>query len=72
MKYLVQQIASMKSLAPMISDSIELRVLSFCLVELTMGNPLRKDRPPPLCPCMLGWTANAASTHRFKMPFYWH
>jgi hypothetical protein len=42
--------------------------LSFCLVELTMGNPLPKDRPPPLCPCMLEWTTNAASTHHFKMP----
>jgi hypothetical protein len=47
------------------SDSIELRVLSFCLVKLMMGSPLPKDRPPP--PCMLGWTANAASTHHFKM-----
>ncbi len=63
MKYWVQQIAGMKSLAPTISDSVELQVLSFCLVKLTMGNPLPKDRPPPLCPHMLGWTANAASTH---------
>jgi hypothetical protein len=68
MKYRVQQITCMKSSAPTISDSIELRVLSFCLVELTMGNPLPKDRPPPLCPHMLGWTVNAASTHHFKMP----
>jgi hypothetical protein len=57
----------MKSLAPTISDSIELQELSFCLVELTMGNPLLKYRPPPLCPHMLGWTANAASTHHFKL-----
>jgi hypothetical protein len=69
MKCQVQQIADMKSLAHMIFHSIEdLWVLSFCLVELTMGNPLCKDRPPQLCPCMLGWTANAASTHHFKMP----
>jgi hypothetical protein len=58
----------MRSSAPMISDPIELQVLSFCLVELTMGNPLPKDRPPPHFPCMLGWTANAASTHHFEMP----
>jgi hypothetical protein len=68
MKYRVQQIASIKWSAPTISDSVELQVLSFCLVKLTMGNPLPKDRPPPLCPHMLGWTANAASTHHFKMP----
>jgi hypothetical protein len=42
MKYRVQQITSMKSSAPTISDSIELRVLRFCLIELTMGNPLPK------------------------------
>jgi hypothetical protein len=61
MKYQVQQIAGMKSLAPTISNSLELRVLSFCLVTLMMGSPLPEDRPPPLCPHMLGWTANAAS-----------
>jgi hypothetical protein len=44
-------------------------VLSFCLVELTMGNPLPKeDSPPPECLLMLGWTANDASTHHIKMP----
>jgi hypothetical protein len=58
----------MKSSAPTISDSVELWVLSFCLVKLTMGNLLPKDRLPPLCPHMLGWTANVASTHHFKMP----
>jgi hypothetical protein len=68
MKYWVQQITGMKSSAPTISDSVELQVLSFCLVDLTMGNPLTKDSPPPLCPHMLGWTVNAASTHHFKMP----
>ena len=67
-EYRVQQIAGMKSSAPTISVSVELRVLSFCLVELTMGNPLPKDNPPPECPRMLGWTANDASTHHFKMP----
>jgi hypothetical protein len=68
MEYQVQQIASMKSLAPTISDStIALQVLRFCLVNLMMGNPLPKDKPSPLCPCILGWTANAASTHHFKI-----
>jgi hypothetical protein len=32
-----------------------------------MGNPSRKDRPPPECQRMLGWTANDASTHHFKI-----
>jgi hypothetical protein len=27
--------------------SAEIRVLSFCLVELNMGNPRPKDSPPP-------------------------
>ena len=67
-KYRVQQIAGMKSSAPTISVSVELRVFSFCLVELTIGNPLPKDSPPPECPRMFGWTANDASTHHFRMP----
>ena len=58
----------MKSSAPTSSVSIELRVLSFCFMELTMGNPRPKDNPPPECPRMLGWTANDASTHHFKIP----
>jgi hypothetical protein len=68
MKYRDQQIAGMKSSDSTISVSIELLVLSFCLVELTMGNTRPKDRPPPECPRMLGWTANDASTHHLKMP----
>jgi hypothetical protein len=64
MKYQDQQIAGMKLSAPMIFDSIELQVLSICMVKLMMRNPLPKDRPPPLCPHVLGWTANAAS-HNF-------
>jgi hypothetical protein len=68
MKYRVQHITGMKLSAPTIYVSVELLVLSFCLVEITMGNPHPKDRPPPECPRMLGWTANDASTHHFKMP----
>ena len=67
-KYRVQQIAGMKSSAPSISVSVDLRVSSFCFVELTMGNPLPKEIPPPECPHVLGWTANDASTHHFKIP----
>jgi hypothetical protein len=67
MKYEVQQIADMKLSAPTIPIP-EIQVLSFYLVKLMMGNPLPKDRPPPQYPHMLGWTANAVSTHHLKMP----
>jgi hypothetical protein len=46
-KYIVQQMAGMKSSAPKISVSIELRVLSFFFVELTIGNPRPSDSLPP-------------------------
>jgi hypothetical protein len=58
----------MKSSAPTISVSVELRVLSVCLVELTMRNPRPRDNPPHKCPRMLGCTANDSSTHHFRMP----
>ena len=58
----------MKSSAPTSSVSVEMRVLSFCFVELTMGYLLLNDNPPPECPRMLGWIANNASTHHFKIP----
>jgi hypothetical protein len=67
MKYRVQQIAGIAS-APAIFVSVELLVLSSCLVELAMGNTRPKDRPPLECPRMLGWTVNDESTHHFKMP----
>ena len=57
----------MKSSVPTISVSVELRVPSFCFVEITMGNPCHKDNPPPECPHMIGWTANDVSTHHFKI-----
>ena len=34
---------------------------------LTIGNPRPKDKPPPGCPRILGWTINYASTHHFKI-----
>jgi hypothetical protein len=46
-KYLFQQMSGMKSSAPTISVSVELRVLSFCFVELTIGNPRPSDSPSP-------------------------
>jgi hypothetical protein len=46
----------MKSSSATIFVSVELQVLSFCLVELTMGNPCPRDNPPLECPRMLGCT----------------
>ena len=64
-KYRVQQISGMKSSAPTSSVYVELRVLSFCFVELIMGNLRPKDNPLLECSRMLVWTANDASTHKF-------
>ena len=66
-KYRVQQITGMNSSESTRSVSVELRVLNFCFVELTVGNPLPKDNPPPECPGVLGWIAKDASTHNFKI-----
>jgi hypothetical protein len=68
MKYLVQQIAGMQSSTATSSASVELRVLSFCLVDVTMGNPRPNDSPPPVCPLISGCTAKDPSTHHLSMP----
>ena len=69
MKYRVQKIAGIKSSMPMIYISVEIFMLSFCFVELTIGNPLSKYNPPTECPHILGWNANDASTCHLKIPF---
>ena len=66
-KYFVQQIASIKSSAPMISHSVELRLFNFCLVDPIIGKPRPNDNPPPECPLIFGCTANDASTHHLSM-----
>ena len=66
-KYRFQQISGIKSSSPTSPVSVELRVTSFCFVELTMGNMRPKDNPPPEFPHMLGWTENYASTQHFKI-----
>ena len=68
MKYWSHQMAGMKSSPPKISVPMEIFVLIFCFLELTIGNPRPKNKPPPKCPLILGWTANDASTHHFKIP----
>jgi hypothetical protein len=62
------QMAGIMSSTDTSSDSVELLVLSFCLVEVTMGNPLPIDNPPPVCPLMLGWMVKEPSTHPLTMP----
>ena len=58
----------MKFSTPTISVSMEVFVFIFCFVGRTIGNPRPKDKPPPECPHILGWTANYASNHHFKIP----
>ena len=68
MKYQVQQMSGMKSSTPTISISVEIFVLIFCFVEITIGNPRPKDKSPPEWPRIIGWTTNDASTQHFKIP----
>ena len=68
MKYWVQKMDCMKSSMPTIYVSVDLFELIFCFVKLTIGNPWYKDKPPPECPYVLGWTANDSSTHHVKIP----
>ena len=37
-------------------------------MDLTIWNPLPKDKPNPECPCISVWTENYVSTHHFKIP----
>ena len=67
MKYWLQKMAGMKSSTPTIFVSVELFVLIFCFVELTIGNPHPKDKPPLECTHTLLWTVKYASTHHFKI-----
>ena len=60
--------AGMKSSTPKISVSVELFVVIFCFVELTIGNPRLKDKPPLEYTRILGWNAKDSSTLHFKIP----
>ena len=60
--------AGMQSSTETSSDYVELLVFNFCLVEVTTGNPLPIDRPPPVCPRIVGCTAKDPSTYHFRMP----
>ena len=46
------------------SLTVELLVLSLCLVNVEIGHPLPIVNLPPVCPLILGWTANDASTRQ--------
>ena len=41
----------------------------FIFVELTMGNIIPVDRPPPVCPLMFGCTTNSPLIHHFSNTF---
>jgi hypothetical protein len=56
------------SSTPTNSDSVELLVLSFCLVELEIGKPRPMVSPAPVWSHTLGLTANDPSTHHFEIP----
>jgi hypothetical protein len=63
-KFCDQMIRAIKLSTPTSSLSVELRMLSFCLLEDDIGDPIPKVNALPLCALMLGWTAKAASTYQ--------
>ena len=68
MKYLVHRTEGIHSSTLTNSVSVELLVFSFCLVDITVGNPLPSDSPPPVWPRMFGCVANEPSIHHLRMP----
>ena len=60
---MVQRITGIKSSAATNSVSVELRVLSFCLVEVLQSMPFPSDMQPPEWPRILGCVACEPSTH---------
>ena len=68
-QYLVRIMSGIQSYTAGISVSVEICVLSFCFVELTIINPLHIDKPPPVWPLMFGCTANDPPIHNFSMQF---
>ena len=67
MKYRVQQMAGIKLSTPTFSVCLEIFVLIFSFLVLKIGNIRQKDNPHSECPWILGWSANDASTHHFKI-----
>ena len=68
MKRCAQSICGIKLSTATISLSVELRVFSLCLVDLSKGNPIPMVIVPPVCPFISGCTANNASTYQLKTP----
>ena len=56
-KFLVQRTDDISWSTPKISHSVELLVLSFCLLNTDIGNPRPIVSPHPVCPLILGCTA---------------
>ncbi len=51
---------------PTSSLSVDLLVFNFCLVELTIGNPLPIVNPPPVWLCILGCTSKEALAYHIN------
>ena len=60
--------AGMKYSTPTMYVSVELFVMIFCFVELTIGNSRLKDKPPPEYTRILGWNEKDSPTLHFKIP----
>ena len=67
-KYWLQTTIGIMLSTPTSSLSVELCVFNFCLVELTIGNPLPIVNPPLVWLHILGCTANEASTCHINTP----
>ena len=59
--------AGMKSPTPTIYVSVERFVVILCFVELTIGNPRLKDKPPLEYTRILGCNAKDSSTLHFEI-----
>ena len=68
MKSRIQQIYGVKTSRITIYVSVEIFLLIFCVVELKIGNPHPKDKPPLVCPHILLLTKNDAPTQQFNIP----
>ena len=67
-KRCTQSICRIKLSTATIYLSVELRVFSLCLVDLSKGNPVPMVIAPPVCLFISGCTANDASTYQLKTP----
>ena len=60
------------SFTPTSLASVELVVLSFCLVDIAISAPVPRVITPPMCDFMSLWTANDAPTLQYIVPVLSH